>query len=141
MSLADAAPESATAVHAIGQPLTFTFNVSNSNGALVSDAALYVNFSAPVSISSLDAQCGSGSTSVPATTAAVTCAISGGLNAPDSKSIAITVVPGFVRSLSAIALVTSSKVSDSATGNNSVTVTRNLRLLPFARQGLQAILP
>jgi hypothetical protein len=142
MSVADAAPEAANTVHAVGQPLKLQFAVSNTAGSPVSDATLYVNFAEPITIQSLDPLCGTGS-SAPGLLSAVTCVINtpSGLGAPDNKAIAITIVPGFTRTVSATALITSASVSDSNLGNNFATVTRNIRPRPFARQGLPAILP
>jgi hypothetical protein len=140
MSLAEAAPEPATAVHAVGQPLTLQFAASNTAGSAVSDATLYVNFTQAVSVQSLDPQCGAGS-STPGFAAALTCVITNGLAAPGSKTVTVTVVPGFTRTVSATALITSATISDSQIGNNTVGVTRNVRPRPFARQGLPAILP
>ena len=140
LSIADAVPEAATTVHAIGQPLTLQLALSNTAGSAVSDATLYVNFTQPLTIQSLDPQCGPGS-SAPGFAAAVTCVITNGLTAPGNKTITVTVVPGFTRTMSATALITSATVSDSQIGNNTVGVARNVRPRPFARQGLPAILP
>ena len=140
MSVADAAPESATAGHAVGQPLTLQFTVSNTAGSAVGDATLYVNFAQPVTIQSLDPQCGTGS-STPGFAAAMTCVLTNGLAAPGNTTVTMTVFPGFTRTVSATALITSSTISDSQVGNNTVGVTRNVRPRPFARQGLPAILP
>jgi hypothetical protein len=129
LSVADGAVQPPTKVDPVGQPLAppMTFTVTN-NGSAVTNANLYVNFAEPVFVDpSTDASC----TGAGTITAAISCTI-GSMQATDSHSISVVVVPGFTRTVNASAVV-NSELGDSDLSNNTAAIIRNVRPRPWTR--------
>lgn len=137
LGVTDGSPEAQPIAHTVGMPLTFSLSLSN-NGTAVTQANAFISFSEPIDVRSVNTNAGScGSGGVNITT--LTCAI-GALPAPGNATVTITVVPALVRSVAA-SVVVNSELQDTNLSNNTLTITRQVRVRPLSRQNLPAKLP